>query len=107
MNNTIRSTTGRAHNRNVRLWRDTFYGVTQPSIRCLARRGGVMRISGLIVEQSRDVLDEYIGNGICLIAFYFSTIISDQIYRACKSYDSAYQGYTLRTQETRNTSLGI
>ncbi len=36
--------------------RDSVRGVTKPAIRRLARRGGVKRLSGLIYEETRDVL---------------------------------------------------
>ena len=35
----------------------TCAGITKPAIRRLARRGGVKRISGLIYEETRGVLD--------------------------------------------------
>merc|ERR1712205_299665 len=41
------------HRKNLR---DNIQGITKPAIRRLARRGGVKRISGLIYEESRDVL---------------------------------------------------
>ena len=36
--------------------RDNIQGVTKPAIRRLARRGGVKRLSGLVYEETRDVL---------------------------------------------------
>lgn len=36
--------------------RDTITGITKPSIRRLARRGGCKRVSGLIYEEARSVL---------------------------------------------------
>lgn len=35
-------------------------GITKPAIRRLARRGGVKRISGLIYEETRDVLKDFL-----------------------------------------------
>jgi len=39
-------------------------GITKPAIRCLARRGGVKRISGLIYEETRGVLKIFLENVI-------------------------------------------
>lgn len=38
----------------------TLQGITKPAIRRLARRGGVKRISGLIYEETRDVLKVFL-----------------------------------------------
>jgi histone H4 len=40
--------------------RDNTQGLTKPAIRRLARRGGVKRISGLVYEETRDVLKEFL-----------------------------------------------
>ena len=40
--------------------RDIIQGITKPAIRRLARRGGVKRISGLIYEETRGVLKNYL-----------------------------------------------
>ena len=42
--------------------RDSIHGITKPAIRRLARRGGVKRISGLIYEETRDVLKLFLEN---------------------------------------------
>ncbi|KOB57839.1 Histone H4, partial [Operophtera brumata] len=39
--------------RHRKVERDSIQGITKPAIRRLARRGGVMRISGLIYEETR------------------------------------------------------
>uniref|UniRef100_A0A673HY11 Histone H4 n=1 Tax=Sinocyclocheilus rhinocerous TaxID=307959 RepID=A0A673HY11_9TELE len=44
---------------------DNIEGITKPAIRCLARRGGVKRISGLIYEETRGVLKVLLENMIC------------------------------------------
>lgn len=46
--------------RHRKITRDTIQGITKPAIRRLARRGGVKRISGLIYEETRHVLKEFI-----------------------------------------------
>ncbi|TMS38893.1 hypothetical protein L596_005517 [Steinernema carpocapsae] len=42
--------------RHRKVLRDNIQGITKPAIRRLARRGGVKRISGLIYEETREVL---------------------------------------------------
>ncbi len=42
--------------RHRKIMRDTVQGITKASIRRLARRGGVKRISGLVYEETRSVL---------------------------------------------------
>merc|ERR1711951_27751 len=43
--------------RHRKVLRDNIQGITKPAIRRLARRGGVKRISGLIYEETRGVLN--------------------------------------------------
>ena len=43
--------------RHRKVLRDNIEGITMPAIRRLARRGGVKRISGLIYEETRGVLE--------------------------------------------------
>ncbi|EFX86942.1 hypothetical protein DAPPUDRAFT_235736 [Daphnia pulex] len=43
--------------RHRKVLRDNIQGITKPAIRRLARRGGVKRISGLIYEETRGVLE--------------------------------------------------
>jgi histone H4 len=43
-----------------RVLRDNIKGVTRPAIRRLARRGGVKRISGLVYNDVRSVLREFL-----------------------------------------------
>lgn len=40
--------------------RDNIQGITKPAIRRLARRGGVKRISGLVYEETREVLKKFL-----------------------------------------------
>jgi histone H4 len=40
--------------------KDTIQGITKPAIRRLARRGGVKRLSGLVYEETRSVLREFL-----------------------------------------------
>ncbi len=42
--------------------RDNIQGNTKPAIGCLAQRGGVMHISGLIYQETRGVLKVFFKN---------------------------------------------
>ena len=46
--------------RHRKILRDNIQGITKPAIRRLARRGGVKRISGLIYEETREVLKSFL-----------------------------------------------
>ena len=50
--------------RRRKVLRDNIQGITKPAIRRLARRGGVKRMSGLIYEETRKVLTEFLKNVI-------------------------------------------
>ncbi|XP_046408926.1 uncharacterized protein LOC124173531 [Ischnura elegans] len=50
--------------RHRKVLRDNIQGITKPAIRRLARRGGVQRISGLIYEETRGVLEVFLENVI-------------------------------------------
>jgi histone H4 len=53
-----------AGKRHRRMGISNIQGITKPAIRRLARRGGVKRISGLIYEESRSVLKNFLENVI-------------------------------------------
>lgn len=46
--------------RDARRYRRNIDGITKPAIRRLARRGGVVRISGLVYEETRTVLRQFL-----------------------------------------------
>jgi histone H4 len=46
--------------RHRKVLRNNIDGITKPAIRRLARRGGVKRISGLIIEESKGVLKVFL-----------------------------------------------
>lgn len=48
--------------RHHRVLRDNLKGISQASVRRLARRGGVKRISGLIYDETRGVLKVFLEN---------------------------------------------
>ena len=56
--------------RHRRVLRDNIYGITKPAIRRLARRGGVKRISGLIYDETRCILREFLTNQIMSASTY-------------------------------------
>ena len=50
--------------RHRKVLRDNIQGITKPAIRRLARRAGIKRISGLIYEETRSVLKDFLRNVI-------------------------------------------
>jgi histone H4 len=48
--------------RHRKVLRDNIQGITKPAIRRLARRGGVKRLSGLMYEETRGVLKQFLEN---------------------------------------------
>ncbi|CAG9330838.1 unnamed protein product [Blepharisma stoltei] len=42
--------------------RENIQGITKPAIRRLARRGGVKRLSGLVYDETRNVLKSFLEN---------------------------------------------
>lgn len=48
--------------RHRKVLKDNIKGITKPAIRRLARRGGVKRISGLVYEEVREVLKDFLIN---------------------------------------------
>jgi len=48
------------YKRHRRILRHSITGVTKPAIRRLARRGGVKRLSGLVYEETRIVLKQFL-----------------------------------------------
>ena len=53
---------GGAGKRHRKVLRDNIQGITKPAIRRWARRGGVKRISGLMYEETRTVLKNFLEN---------------------------------------------
>ena len=53
---------GASAKRHRKVLRDNIYGISKPAIRRLARRGGVKRISGLIYDETRNVLKAFLEN---------------------------------------------
>merc|ERR1712154_454910 len=53
---------GKGAKRFRKVLKDNISGITKPAIRRLARRGGVKRISGLIYDETRGVMKQFIEN---------------------------------------------
>ncbi|XP_041039491.1 histone H4-like [Carcharodon carcharias] len=49
---------------HCKVLRDNIQGITKPAIRCLARRGGVKQILGLIYEETHRVFLENVIRGV-------------------------------------------
>lgn len=49
-----------AKKRHRKINRENIMGITKPAIRRLARRGGVKRLSGLIYDETRNVLKAFL-----------------------------------------------
>ncbi|KAB5572040.1 hypothetical protein GE09DRAFT_1216640 [Coniochaeta sp. 2T2.1] len=54
--------------RHRKIVTDTIKGISKPDIRRLARRGGVKRISGMIYEDTRAVLKQFLENVLHALA---------------------------------------
>uniref|UniRef100_UPI00398EC1E8 histone H4-like n=1 Tax=Pristiophorus japonicus TaxID=55135 RepID=UPI00398EC1E8 len=71
---------------------DNIQVITKPAIRRLAHRGGVKRISGLIYEETREVLKVFLEN-----------IINDSVtyteHAKCKTVTAMDVVYALKCQE--------
>jgi len=84
--------------RHRKVLRDTILGVTKGSIRRLARRGGVKRISGLIYEETRGVLKEFVNNVIRDAVTYTEfgnrkTVSAGDVLMALKKQGRAIYGF--------------
>jgi histone H4 len=49
-----------AKKRHTKIVRENIQGITKPAIRRLARRGGVKRLSGLVYDETRNVLKSFL-----------------------------------------------
>ncbi|XP_063725633.1 histone H4-like [Symsagittifera roscoffensis] len=78
--------------------RDNIQGITKPAIRRLARRGGVKRISGLIYEETRGVLKNYLESVIRDAVTYTEhakrkTVVAMDIVYALKRQGKTLYGF--------------
>ena len=89
--------TAKRHKR-VNYFEDYLKGISKPSIRRLARRGGVKRIGGLIYDETRDTLKKFLEN-VCLDACTYmaharrKTITTMDIIYALKRQGRSMYGF--------------
>ena len=84
--------------RHRHLLRDNIQGITRPAIRRLARRGGVKRISGLIYEETRGIIKNYMESVIRDAVTYTEharrkTVVAMDTVLAIKRQGKAIYGY--------------
>ena len=84
--------------RHRKILRDNIQGITKPAIRRLARRGGVKRISGLIYEETRGVLKNYLESVIRDAVTYTEhakrkTVVAVDIVHALKRQGKTSYGF--------------
>ena len=70
-------------------------GISKPAIRRLARRGGVKRISGLIYEQTRGILQVFLENVIRDAVTYAEHARRNRVTAIDVVYALKRQGHTL------------
>ena len=84
--------------RHRKVLRDNIQGISKPAIRRLARRGGVKRISGLVYEETRDVLKVFLENVIRDSVTYTThalrkTVTAMDVVRALKLQGKTIYGF--------------
>lgn len=84
--------------RHRKVLRDNIQGITKPAIRRLARRGGVKRISGLIYEETRNVLKTFLESVIRDAVTYTEharrkTVVSMDVVYALKRQGRTLYGF--------------
>uniref|UniRef100_A0A6B2LUH5 Histone H4 n=1 Tax=Arcella intermedia TaxID=1963864 RepID=A0A6B2LUH5_9EUKA len=75
--------------RHIKILRDSIQGITKPAIRRVSRRGGVLRLSGLIYEETRMVLKVFLEKIISKAVVYADhamrkTVMVGDVTRALK-----------------------
>ena len=85
--------------RHRKVLRNSLQGITKPAIRRLARRGGVKRISGVIYEETRCILREFLQNQIMSAATYSEharrkTVTAMDVVYALKRNGRRLYGFT-------------
>jgi histone H4 len=84
--------------RHRKVLRDNIQGITKPAIRRLARRGGVKRISGLIYDETRNVLKVFLESVIRDSVTYTEharrkTVVSMDVVYALKRQGRTLYGF--------------
>lgn len=78
----------------IKIMRDNLKGVTKGTIRRLARRGGVQRISGLMYEMVRDILKLFLHQLIRNSILYMMNAKRNTIFATDVVYALKFQGIT-------------
>lgn len=78
--------------RHRKVLRDNIMGITKPAVRRLARRAGVKRISGLVIDETRSVLKAFLEDVIRKTIFYTEharrmTVTTMDVIHALKKSD--------------------
>ncbi|TNV75152.1 hypothetical protein FGO68_gene9881 [Halteria grandinella] len=78
--------------------KETILGITKPAIRRLARRAGVMRLSALIYDETRFVIEQYLRLLIHDTILYMEhfkrvTVIPNDVIYALKRQGRTLYGY--------------
>ena len=94
----LRGKGGKGGKRHRFVLRDTLQGISKPEIRRLARRGGVKRLSGLIYEETRCVLKQFLTSIVHDSVVYMDhakrkTITSLDVIYALKRQGKTMYGY--------------
>ena len=84
--------------RHWKILRDNIQGINKPAVRRLARRGGVKRISGLIYEETRGALKNYLESVIRDAVTYTEhakrkTVVAMDIVYALKRQGKTLYGF--------------
>jgi len=85
--------------RHRKVLRDNIQGITKPAIRRLARRGGVKRISGLVYDETRSVLKQFLEKVIQDAVIYTEharrkTVTAMDVVYALKKQGCTLYGFT-------------
>ena len=89
---------GSSTKRMKKVLRDSLKSVTRGSIRRLARRGGIKRISGLLYEEVRGVLKAFVNTTVADSVSFTEhakrkTVSASDVVYALKSKGKAIYGY--------------
>ena len=87
-----------ANKRHKKVLRDNIQGVTKPAIRRLARRGGVKRISGLVYDEARKTLKDFLDRVLRDVIVYTEhsrrkTVTSMDVIHALRRQGRTIFGY--------------
>ncbi|XP_044587744.1 histone H4-like [Cotesia glomerata] len=81
--------------RHRRILRNNITGITKSTIRSLARRGGVKRISALVYSEIRDVLKTFLENVLHDAVIYTQFEKRDVVHTLDVIYALKRRGHTL------------